>query len=170
MACPLPSPPRPHPSVGPGSEPIVPSGQLPARWSGFGPGGQSHRQPRCRRQLPSNASKITHKKSQTPTVHRPLAHFRHQLGHSRGGNPNAGWRPGRQLCLFSGAALIAGNESGRGSVAHRADHVTLPSMIQRDQRNHFTPPVLTGLAPLGSQRVRCPSHPSVHNIYYTIWQ
>ena len=25
------------------------------------------------------------------------------------GNPNAGWRPGRQLCLFSGAALIAGN-------------------------------------------------------------
>ena len=28
-------------------------------------------------------------------------------------------------------------------------------MVQRDQRNHFTPPVLTGLAPLGSQRVRC---------------
>ena len=68
------------------------------------------------------------------------------------------------------AALIAGNESGRGSVAHRADHVTLPSMIQRNQRNHFTPPILTGLAPLGSQRVRCPSHPSVHNTYYAIRQ
>ena len=68
------------------------------------------------------------------------------------------------------AALIAGNESGRGSVAHRADPVTLPSMVQRDQRNHFPPPVLTGLAPLDSQRVRCPSHPSVHNIYYSIWQ
>ena len=42
------------------------------------------------------------------------------------------------------AALIAGNESGRGSVSDRADHVTLPSMVQRDQRNHFPPPVLTG--------------------------
>ena len=68
------------------------------------------------------------------------------------------------------AVLIAGNESGRGSVAHRADHVTLPSMVQRDQRNHFPPPALTGLAPLGSQRVRCPSHPSVHNTYYAIRQ
>ena len=47
-------------------------------------------------------------------------------------------------------ALIAGNESGRGSATHRANHVTLPSMVQRDQRNHFPPPVLTGLAPLGS--------------------
>ena len=154
----------------PWSEPIVPSGPSPARWSGFGPGGQSHRQPRCRRQLPSNARKITHKKSQAPTVHRRLAGVQHRLGHSLAGTPNAGWRPGRQLCLFSGAALIAGNESGRGSVTHRADHVTLPSMVQRDQRNHFPPPVLTGLAPLGSQRVRCPSHPSVHNTYYMIWQ
>ena len=42
------------------------------------------------------------------------------------------------------AALIAGNESGRGSVAHRADHVTLPSMVLLNQRNHFPPPVLTG--------------------------
>ena len=75
---------------------------------------------------------------------RPLAHARHQLGHSLAGNPNAGWQPGRQLCLFSGAALIAGSESGRGSATHRADHVTLPSMVQRDQRNHFPPPVLTG--------------------------
>ena len=66
------------------------------------------------------------------------------------------------------AALIAGNESGRDSVTHRADPVTLPSMVQRDQRNHFPPPVLTGLAPLDSQRVRCPSHPSVHNTYYPI--
>ena len=67
-------------------------------------------------------------------------------------------------------ALIAGNESGRGSATHRADHVTLPSMVQRNQRNHFPPPVLTGLAPLGSQRVRCPSHPSVHDTYYPIRQ
>ena len=65
-------------------------------------------------------------------------------------------------------ALIAGNESGRGSVAHRADPVTLPSMVQRDQRNHFPPPVLTGSLPLGSQRVECPGHPSVHNTYYAI--
>ena len=101
---------------------------------------------------------------------RRLAHVRYRLGHSLAGNPNAGWRPGRQLCLFSGAALIAGNESDRGSATHRADHVTLPSMVQRDQRNHFPPPVLTGLAPLDSQRVRCPSHPSVHNTYYTIRQ
>ena len=42
------------------------------------------------------------------------------------------------------AALIAGNESDRGSVARRANHVTLPSMVQRNQRNHFPPPVLTG--------------------------
>ena len=76
---------------------------------------------------------------------RPLAHVR-----SLAGTPNAGWRPGRQLCLFSGAALIAGNESGRGSVTHRADPVTLPSMVQRDQRNHFPPPVLTGPLPFGS--------------------
>ena len=48
------------------------------------------------------------------------------------------------------AALIAGNGSGRGSFAHRADHVTLPSMVQRDQRNHFAPPALTGPLPLGS--------------------
>ena len=68
------------------------------------------------------------------------------------------------------AALIAGNESGRGSVAHRANHVTLPSMVQRNQRNHFPPPVLTDLAPLDSQRVRCPGHPSVHNTYYPIRQ
>ena len=45
------------------------------------------------------------------------------------------------------AALIAGNESGRGSVTHRANHVALPSMVQRDQRNHFAPPVLTGYCP-----------------------
>ena len=61
------------------------------------------------------------------------------------------------------AALITGNESGRSSVTHRADPVTLPSMVQRDQRNHFAPPVLTGLMPLGSQRVECPCHPSIHN-------
>ena len=48
------------------------------------------------------------------------------------------------------AALIAGNESGRGSVAHRADHVTLPSMVQRNQGNHFPPPVLTGPLPFSS--------------------
>ena len=101
---------------------------------------------------------------------RPLAHVRYRLGHSLAGTPNAGWRPGRQLCLFSGAALIAGSESGRGSATHRADPVARPSMVQRDQRNHFPPPALTGLAPLGSQRVRCPSHPSVHNTYYPIWQ
>ena len=81
---------------------------------------------------------------------RPLAHVRHRLGRSLAGDPNAGWRPGRQLCLFSGAALIAGNESGRNSVAHRADHVTLPSMVQRDQRNHFPPPALTGPLPFSS--------------------
>ena len=50
----------------------------------------------------------------------------------------------------SRAALIAGNESGRGSVTHRADPVLLPSMVQRNQRNHFAPPVLTGSLPLGS--------------------
>ena len=48
------------------------------------------------------------------------------------------------------AALIAGNESGSSSVTHRANHVALPSMVQRDQRNHFPPPVLTGSLPLGS--------------------
>ena len=69
---------------------------------------------------------------------------------SCGGKPECRWRPGRQLCLFLGAALIAGNESGRGSVTHRANHVALPSMVQRDQRNHFAPPVLTGSLPLGS--------------------
>ena len=58
------------------------------------------------------------------------------------------------------SALIAGNESGRGSVTHRADPVTLPSMVQRDQRNHFPPPVLTGLVPLSSQRLGHPVHPS----------
>ena len=64
------------------------------------------------------------------------------------------------------AALTAGNESGRGSVTHRADHVTLPSMVQRDQRNHFPPPVLTGLTPLGSQRLGFPSTPAftIHTI------
>ena len=92
-----------------GSEPIVPSGPSPARWSGFNSGGQSHRQPRCRRQLPSNARKITHKKSQAPMEGRPLAHVRYRLGYSLAGTPNAGWRPGRRLCRFSGAALIAGN-------------------------------------------------------------
>ena len=101
---------------------------------------------------------------------RSLAHARHQLGHSRGGKPECRLAARSATLPVLRAALIAGNESGRGSVAHRADPVTLPSMIQRDQRNHFTPPVLTGLAPLGSQRVRCPSHPSVHNIYYSIWQ
>ena len=35
--------------------------------------------------------------------------------------------------LVTRAALIAGNESGRHSAAHRADHVTLPSMVQRYQ-------------------------------------
>ena len=78
--------------------------------------------------------------------------------------------PVGNFCRFSGAALIAGSESGRGSATHRADPVTLPSMVQRDQRNHFPPPVLTGLVPLDSQRVRCPSHPSVHNTYYPIRQ
>ena len=48
------------------------------------------------------------------------------------------------------AALIAGNESGRGSATHRADHVTLPSMVQRNQRNHFPPPALTGPLPFSS--------------------
>ena len=48
------------------------------------------------------------------------------------------------------AALIAGNESGRDSATHRADRVTLPSMVQRDQRNHFPPPVLTGPLPFSS--------------------
>ena len=67
------------------------------------------------------------------------------------------------------AALIAGNESGRGSVTHRADHVTRPSMVQRDQRNHFPPPVLTGWAPLGSQRLGHPVHPrrSQYILYHT---
>ena len=81
---------------------------------------------------------------------RRLAGVRYRLGRSLTRNPNAVWWPGRQLCLFSGAALIAGNESGRGSVAHRANHVTLPSMVQRDQRNHFPPPVLTGPLPFSS--------------------
>ena len=81
---------------------------------------------------------------------RCLAGVRYRLGRSLAGNPNAGWQPGRQCCLFSGAALIAGNESGRSSATHRANRVTLPSMVQRDQRNHFPPPVLTGFAPLGS--------------------
>ena len=81
---------------------------------------------------------------------RPLAHVRHRLGHSLGGKPECRWRPGRQLCLFSGAALIAGNESGRDSATHRADHVTLPSMVQRDQRNRFPPPALTGPLPCSS--------------------
>ena len=89
---------------------------------------------------------------------------------SHGRKPECRWRPGRQLCPFSGAALIAGNESSRGSVSDRADRVTLPSMVQRDQRNHFPPPVLTSLVPLGSQRVRCPGYPSVHNTYYLIRQ
>ena len=50
----------------------------------------------------SNARKITHKKSQAPMEGRPLAHVRHRLGLPVVENPNAGWRPGRQLCLFSG--------------------------------------------------------------------
>ena len=96
------SPPGPHPSASPGSEHIFPSGRSPARWPGFSPGGQSDRRPSCRRELTSNASKITNKKSQAPMEGRRLAHARHRLGHSLAGNPNAGWRPGRQLCLFSG--------------------------------------------------------------------
>ena len=74
---------------------------------------------------------------------RRLAHARHQLGHSLAGTPNALAARSATLPVLR-AALIAGNESGRGSVAHRADHVTLPSMVQRNQRNHFPPPVLTG--------------------------
>ena len=54
------------------------------------------------------------------------------------------------MLLVTRAALIAGNESGRGSIAHRADPIALPSMVQRYQRNHFPPPVLTGPMPLGS--------------------
>ena len=50
----------------------------------------------------SNASKIANKKSQAPMEGRRLAHARHQLGLPVVENPNAGWRPGRQLCLFSG--------------------------------------------------------------------
>ena len=46
--------------------------------------------------------KITHKKSQEPIIHRLLAGIRYRLGHSLRGNPNAGWRPSQQLCLFSG--------------------------------------------------------------------
>ena len=100
---------------------------------------------------------------------RRLAGVRHQLGHSLAGTPNALAARSATLPVLR-TALIAGNKSGRGSVVHRADHVTLPSMVQRDQRNHFPPPVLTGLAPLGSQRMECLSHPSVHNTYYTIPQ
>ena len=96
------SPPGPHPSASPGSEHIFPSGRSPARWPGFSPGGQSDRRPSCRRKLTSNARKIANKKSQAPMEGRRLAHARHRLGHSLAGNPNAGWRPGRQLCLFSG--------------------------------------------------------------------
>ena len=74
---------------------------------------------------------------------RPLAHVRYRLGHSLAGTPNAVVARSATLPVLR-AALIAGNESGRGNVAHRADHVTLPSMVQRNQRNHFPPPVLTG--------------------------
>ena len=41
-------------------------------------------------------------------------------------------------------------------------------MVQRDQQNHFPPPVLTGLAPLGSQRLGCPGHLSITEITVTI--
>ncbi len=44
-ACPRRSPASPPPSVGSGTGPIFPSGRSPARWSGFSPGGQSHRRP-----------------------------------------------------------------------------------------------------------------------------
>ena len=88
------------PALGPNT--IFPPGRSPARWSGFSPGGQSDRRPSCRRKLPSNARTITHKKSQAPMEGRRLAGVRYRLGHSPAGTPNAGWRPGRQLCLFSG--------------------------------------------------------------------
>ena len=101
---------------------------------------------------------------------RRLAHARHRFGHTLAGTPECRLAARSATLPVLRAALIAGSESGRGSVAHRANHVTLPSMVQRDQRNHFPPPVLTGLAPLGSQRVRCPCHPSVHNTYYLIQQ
>ena len=80
---------------------------------------------------------------------RRLAGVRHRLGHSLAGTPNALAARSATLPVLR-AALIAGNESGRGSVAHRADHVLLPSMVQRDQRNHFAPPVLTGPLPFSS--------------------
>ena len=81
---------------------------------------------------------------------RRLAHARHQLGLPVVENPNAGWAARSATLPVLRAALIAGNESDRGSATHRADHVTLPSMVQRDQRNHFPPPVLTGPLPFSS--------------------
>ena len=80
---------------------------------------------------------------------RRLAHARHQLGHSLAGTPNALAARSATLPVLR-AALIAGNESDRGSATHRADHVTLPSMVQRNQRNHFPPPVLTDPLPFSS--------------------
>ena len=49
-----------------------------------------------------NARNITHKKSQTPTVHRRLAHVTASARSFPGGKPECRWRPGRQLCLSSG--------------------------------------------------------------------
>ena len=103
-ACPLRNPPRQHPSADPGSEHIFPSGRSPARWSGFGLGGQPNRWPRCRRQPPPNTSKITHKKSQAPMEGRPLAHVRYRLGHSLAGTPNAiGGPVGNSACSQGGS-------------------------------------------------------------------
>ena len=54
---------------------------------------------RRQRKLTSNASKITHKKSQAPTVHRRLAGVRHRLGRSLAGTPNAVGGPvGNSAC------------------------------------------------------------------------
>ena len=51
-----------------------------------------------------NARKITHKKSQAPTVHRRLAHVRHRLGRFMAGNPNAVGGPvGNSACFQGGS-------------------------------------------------------------------
>ena len=76
-----------------------------------------------------------------------LAGVRYRLGLPMVGNPEYRLMARWAILLIREAALIAGNESGRDSIAHRADLVTLPSMVQRDQRNHFPPPVLRGHSP-----------------------
>ena len=62
-----------------------------------------------------------------------LAGVRYRLGLPMVVNPEYRLMARWAILLITEAGLIAGNESGRYSATHRADHVTLPSMVQRYQ-------------------------------------